>query len=94
MIGTPFFSFLGYRDPVYAAADISRMCARGEVNMEQAREIIRHLHDKGLFAEPMTGSQRILLAVLTRAGKIRPQLAVDNTVAARTRPRAEAPLAS
>jgi hypothetical protein len=94
MIGTPFFSFLGYRDPVYAAADISRMCARGEVNMHQAREIIRHLHDKGLFSEPMTGTQRILLAVLTRAGKIRPRLVIDNTASARVRGRTEAPLAS
>jgi hypothetical protein len=80
MIGTPFFSFLGYRDPVYAAADIKRMCARGEVTTLQACEIIRHLHNKGQFAEPMTGSQRTLLAVLTRAGRIRPRLVVDNTV--------------
>jgi hypothetical protein len=79
MIGTPFFSFLGYRDPVFAAADISRMCARGEVTTLEAREIIRHLHDKGLFVEPMAGSQRSLLAVLTRAGRIRPRLVIDNT---------------
>jgi hypothetical protein len=79
MIGTPFFSFLGYRDPVYAAADISRMCARGEVTPLQAREIIRHLHGKGLFSEPMTGNQRALLAILTRAGRFRPQLVIDNT---------------
>jgi hypothetical protein len=94
MIGTPFFSFLGYRDPVYAAADISRMCTRGEVTNVQAREIIKHLHAKGLFNEPMTNSQRVLLATLTRTARARPQLAIDNTAPARPELRMDAPLAS
>jgi hypothetical protein len=93
MIGTPFFRFLGYRDPIYAAADIKRMCARGEVTTLQSCEIIQHLHGKGLFTEPMTGSQRTLLAVLTRAGRFRPRLVVDNTTSSHAAQTMDSPLA-
>ncbi len=78
MSGTPFFTFLGHRDPAYAVADLRRMCARGELTPLQAREVIAHLHKKGLFTEPMPDSQRSLLAILTRTGRMGPRLVVDN----------------
>jgi hypothetical protein len=84
MVSSPFYSFLGYRDPAYAAADLRRMCARGDIGPQQAREIIQHLRARGQFAGPLSPSQRTLLAVLTRAALLRPRLVVDNTGATPT----------
>jgi hypothetical protein len=67
-------------------AEVRLLSERGLMDPIEARAIIEHLCRDSFFASPLPSARRMLLAALSRAGRARPRLIVDNTSSRPTMP--------